>query len=147
MALCPSPASCGNTNHIQWLVLRPSASSRRTCARTGSWAVTKRSRSNSSGMVRRCSQVDPAAMTEVVDDNGTGTLNQTALLATDRLSLRAVQPGGIRVMPNLVKRFLRQVLASPYLDFAWRMAFRIGFPLGPILGGLGGAGDEGALGG
>src|SRR5690348_7401018 len=45
MALDPSPAICGKTNHIQWLVLRPRPSSSRTLAMTGPWAVTKRSRS------------------------------------------------------------------------------------------------------
>ena len=27
VGLCPSPATCGKTNHIQWLGLRPARSS------------------------------------------------------------------------------------------------------------------------
>ncbi len=32
VSLNPSPAICGNTNHIQWLVLRPRRSSSTACA-------------------------------------------------------------------------------------------------------------------
>src|SRR5512146_3028482 len=44
MGLWPSPWICGNTNHIQWLVLRPVRSSARTRSISGSCASTKRSR-------------------------------------------------------------------------------------------------------
>src|SRR6516165_419216 len=44
----PSPRSCGKTNHIQWVRLRPSFSSSRAKANTGACAVTKRWRSKGS---------------------------------------------------------------------------------------------------
>ena len=42
-------------------------------------------------------------------------------------------------------RFLRQALSSPRLDFAWRMVFRIAFPLACIWWRLRRAEHEGAL--
>src|SRR4051794_29608938 len=42
MPLCPSPAICGNTNHIQCVRLRPAESSARTSSMTRSCASTKR---------------------------------------------------------------------------------------------------------
>src|ERR1700730_189843 len=47
----PSPPSCGNTNHIQWVRFRPAFNSANTAGKTGAWAVTKRSRSNGSAAV------------------------------------------------------------------------------------------------
>src|SRR3954447_18379817 len=45
MAECPSPRSCGKTNHIQWLRFWPDCSSAKAVANTGACAVTNRSRS------------------------------------------------------------------------------------------------------
>ena len=47
VGLCPSPAICGNTNHIQWLVLRPRRNSASACSYVppAACAVTKRSSS------------------------------------------------------------------------------------------------------
>lgn len=42
MSLWPRPRSCGKTNHIQWLLLRPAVNSETTFAYTASWAVTNR---------------------------------------------------------------------------------------------------------
>jgi hypothetical protein len=53
MALWPSPASCGKTNHIQWVCLYPTVSSSTNWRRTESWASRKRTRSGSVIRVRR----------------------------------------------------------------------------------------------
>ena len=47
VALDPRPASWGNTNHIQWLTLRPlrSSATARSYTPPASWAATNRSRS------------------------------------------------------------------------------------------------------
>src|SRR5207253_996560 len=51
--LCPRPAICGKTNHIQWLVLRPrrSSSTARLYVPPASWAATKRPRLYGSSML------------------------------------------------------------------------------------------------
>src|SRR5512141_1870191 len=48
MSLLPRPRSCGYTNHIQWLCLRPARTSARARSWTFSCAATKRPRSNRS---------------------------------------------------------------------------------------------------
>lgn len=48
-------------------------------------------------------------------------------------------------MPAPLMPYLRQALSSPRLDFAWRMAFRAGFPLARIWWRLRGKEHEGAL--
>jgi len=47
----PRPRSCGKTNHIQWLRLRPAFSSSIAVSKIGACAVTKRSRSKEAGSV------------------------------------------------------------------------------------------------
>lgn len=46
--LDPSPATCGNTNHIQWLRFRPARNSARACSTVPAWASTKRERAKGS---------------------------------------------------------------------------------------------------
>src|SRR5204863_5507609 len=64
VGLDPRPRSCGKTNHIQWLSLRPAVSSARTLLNSGSCAATKRVRSYRSSIAQAvAADPDPAFCT------------------------------------------------------------------------------------